>query len=399
MHHGNPPYTVAPQRVMHQHQYHAAPPPPPPPAQYYSTPNPSVYHNVARPGPTGQFVPQHAQFNHHQAGSSLRNVAPVHHVYSQPSFRVGPASSFAPPHAGLQTVHHYQPPIGFPQSHAMSYGSTPYGLQQRQQPIRPRQVAQDRPAAKRPRFAFFCETCTKGFECEEDFDIHVAEDHVTCTHPGCGFSAREDVVRAHKVKHAVNTESEEEISAWIAMRRFKFPRKESSATPAEEPKTISKLEQFIRGSLRQARIDARKQRMEREQKQPCIHWERTGKCKFGDSCSFAHEKQGLCTFFVNHGRCRHGDACKYKHVRASSGELEELRNPHGGLLKKLLAVETTRHENKILQVLRHIVNNNFYATESPENVVEEVVDEEEEYVSEDDEEEEDCGDLSPISNP
>ncbi len=208
---------------------------------------------------------------------------------------------------------------------------------------------------------------------------------MTCPHPGCGFSAREEVVRAHKVKHAVNTESEEEISAWIAMRRFKFPRKEGNKTEElEEPKSISKLEQFIRGSIRQSRIDAKKRRLEREQKQPCIHWERTGKCKFGDSCSFAHEKQGLCTFFVNHGRCRHGDACKYKHVRASSGDLEELRNPHGGLLKKLLAVETTRHENMILQVLRHAVNNKFYMSEPIVGEPEE--EEDEEYFSEDDEE-------------
>ena len=254
------------------------------------------------------------------------------------------------------------------------------------------QGMQPRQAPKR-RFEFFCESCTKGFECEEDYDIHVAEDHVTCPHPGCGFSAREDVVRAHKVKHTVNTESEEEISAWIAMRRFKFPRREADSKPVEEPKTVSKLEQFIRGSIRQSRIEARKRRLEREQKQPCIHWERTGKCKFGDSCSFAHEKQGVCTFFVNHGRCRHGDACKYKHVRAGSGELEELRNPHGGLLKKLLAVEATRFENKILQVLRHMVNNKFYQEgEAP------VADEEELGSDLDESEDEVECDLSPISH-
>ena len=184
---------------------------------------------------------------------------------------------------------------------------------------------------------------------------------MTCSHPGCGFSAREDVVRAHKVRHSVNTDSQEEVDAWIAMRRFKFPRKPGTAPAAtEEPKVVSKLEKFIRGSIRQAKIEARKRRLEGEQKQPCVHWERQGRCRFGDGCSFAHEKQGVCTFYVNHGRCRHGDACKYKHVKPNSRELDEMRNPHGGLLKRLMSVEINRFENTMLQALRHAVNNGFY---------------------------------------
>jgi hypothetical protein len=202
-------------------------------------------------------------------------------------------------------------------------------------------------------------------------------------------------VRAHKVRHTVNTDSAEEIEAWIAMRRHKFPRKEKPCLE-EQPKTVSKLEKFIRGSLRQARLEARKRRLERDQKQPCIHWERMGKCKFGDSCGFAHAKQGVCTFYVNHGRCRHGDACKYKHVRPNSREIEELRNPHGGLLKKLLSVETTRFENKMLQLIRYIVNTRL--TKKEESTEEEKDDLEEEDVAEDSEEESEDGDWSPISN-
>jgi hypothetical protein len=167
------------------------------------------------------------------------------------------------------------------------------------------------------------------------------------------------VVRAHKVRHSVNTESKEEVDAWIAMRRFKFPRAAGPEPASEEPKTVSKLEKFIRGSIRQARIEARKQRLDREKKQPCVHWERQGRCKFADTCSFAHEKTGVCTFFANHGRCRHGIACKYKHVRVNSKEFEESRQ-HGGLLKKLVGVEMNKFENTMLQILRHAVNNNFY---------------------------------------
>lgn len=214
---------------------------------------------------------------------------------------------------------------------------------------------------KRKRFEFYCDSCSKGFECEEDFDIHVAEDHVTCSHPGCGFSAREEVVRAHKVKHSVNMDSPEELDAWIAMRRNKFPRKNAVDQPKDTPDVpLSKLEKFIRNSMRQSAIEARKKRREREQKQPCVHWERSGRCSFGDKCSFAHEKTGVCTFFLNHGRCRHGDACKYKHVRTGSRELEEIRDPRGQLMKKLMAPEIYKFQSAMLQCIRHMVNNNFY---------------------------------------
>jgi hypothetical protein len=197
---------------------------------------------------------------------------------------------------------------------------------------------------------------------------------VVCTYPGCAFSAREDVVRAHRVKHEV-ADSPEEIEAWIAMRKFKFPRKVKPDESAA-PETVSKLETYIRESVRRSAIEARKKRKEMNTKAPCIHWGRTGKCQFGDRCSFAHEKIGVCTFFVSHGRCRHGDNCKYKHVRRNSKELEESRDPHGHLMKRLLGPEVQKFENKMLQVTRHVVNNAFYQDGI-------VVEEEDETFSED----------------
>ncbi len=50
-----------------------------------------------------------------------------------------------------------------------------------------------------------------------------------------------------------------------------------------------------------------------------------------------------------------------------------MRDPHGGLLKKLLSVETTRYENTMLQILRHAVNNGFYQGEG-EQIGDEPVD-------------------------
>ena len=223
---------------------------------------------------------------------------------------------------------------------------------------------------------------------------------MTCSHPGCGFSAREEVVRAHKLKHSVNMDSPEEIEAWLAMRRSKFPRKNALEKSTDTPPiALSKLEKFIRNSMRQSAIEARKKRREREQKQPCVHWERAGRCSYGDKCSFAHEKSGICTFFLNHGRCRHGDGCKYKHVRTGSRELEEIRDPRGNLLKKLMSPEIHKFQSTMLQCLRHMVNNKFYQEEivvEPEPLIEP------EFYDDDDlSEDEDYDDsvlLSPISN-
>ena len=394
--------------------------------------NPGFGHNLsARPGISTYSMEYttHRQSSNHQ--SRLRDMAPAHHINQQPQFRTGPVhrnehfESQAGPRlyqpaqpvfqaaytssatAPLSHGHLFHPPPPPPPPPPGGF-SGPYRPPVQRNYGASQQVFQR--AAKKPRSEFFCETCTKGFDCEEDFDIHIAEDHVTCPHVGCGFSGREDVVRAHKVKHTVNTDSKEEVDAWVAMRRYKFPRKTGASPSVEEPKVVSKLERSIRSSIRQAKIDARKQRLAKDQKQPCIHWERTGKCKFGDTCSFGHEKQGVCTFFVNHGRCRHGDSCKYKHVKRNSYELDELRNPHGGLLKKLLSVETSRWEGKILQVLRHAVNNNFYqkvegGEEGPvpgqnEEEEDEVGDSADEVSLFSDEQYDDVGEepFSPISN-
>lgn len=240
------------------------------------------------------------------------------------------------------------------------------------------------------RAAFFCTPCSKPFDCEEELEIHIAETHVLCTHPGCTFSGREDLVRAHKVKHAIGEESPEEVAAWIAMRRHRFPKKRVLADDAVKAPVMGKLEKHLRASMRAAQRSARAEREARSTQAPCIHWERSGKCKFGDGCGFAHAKTGVCSFFLNHGKCRHGDTCKYSHVRRSSKELAELRDPHGQLLKKLLSPEMTQWENAVLQVIRHAVNSGFFTQEVS------LVDEPDERSDHDDHDDED-GDYSPIS--
>ena len=346
----------------------------------------------------------------------LRDPTPTTSSYQVPVYQGHSTMSNPGIHTQrLPAVPYHQP---YPAAHQYSYNHTPYptglppppppppvysgaqyGTRERyQRPNGPTTTA----PPKRKRFDFYCDSCTKGFECEEDYDIHVAEDHVTCSHPGCGFSAREEVVRAHKLKHAVNMDTPEEIDAWIAMRRNKFPRKNVVDQPTVDKSDIplSKLEKFIRNSMRQSAIEARKKRREREQKQPCVHWERAGKCSFGEKCSFAHEKTGVCTFFLNHGRCRHGDTCKYKHVRTGSRELEEIRDPRGQLMKKLMAPEIHKFQSVMLQCIRHIVSRNFYQGDDvmEEPTIESPLIDDDSICSDNDEDYNDDAQLSPISN-
>ena len=360
---------------------------PPPPRYDPVQPYPARYDTPQTLPP--RYAPVHPYEPRHDSGHVPSTRYDTGHFQR---YEMGPPPPPAMPHyltPSHQGYRHQQP------VHTVSYTARPNSRRFDQPSSRP-------PPTRPPRFSHFCESCSKGFDCEEEYDIHVAETHVLCTFPGCTFAGREELVRAHKLTHAVNTESAEEVAAWVAMRRFKFPKKvrmmEDAAVGDKSPALpppMSSLEKHLRTSMRQAAIEGRKRRLERETKQPCIHWERNGRCKFGDGCSFAHEKVGVCTFFVNHGKCRHGDACKYKHVRRSSKELDELRNPHGQLLKKLLGNEVNGFEGKVLQAIRHAVNSGFYQNGDAQSVA---VQEPEDEIQVEDEifdySDDDCGGLS-----
>ncbi len=107
----------------------------------------------------------------------------------------------------------------------------------------------------------------------------------------------------------------------------------------------------------------------REVKIPCVHFETHGNCKRGDECKFAHIKQGICEFFKAHGKCRHGSSCKYQHVNPKFAQDNQDPAFFAGtsnssvLLKKLLVNEVTSQQNKLLQAIRYIVDNNFFQSD------------------------------------
>lgn len=66
---------------------------------------------------------------------------------------------------------------------------------------------------------------------------------------------------------------------------------------------------------------------------PCLEFDKTGACKFGDKCKFSHlgptdsgkpvkkpkKRNGICLIFVE-GTCKYGDKCRYRHVSESERE-------------------------------------------------------------------------------
>lgn len=96
----------------------------------------------------------------------------------------------------------------------------------------------------------------------------------------------------------------------------------------------------------------------------CRFWLQGG-CRKGDACDFKHEvtsnNDQRCRFFAR-GRCKAGVRCPFKH------ELAEKKAPGGNvssgnpqtLLKKLLHKEIRRDEERLLQLFRFFVNNDFF---------------------------------------
>lgn len=96
----------------------------------------------------------------------------------------------------------------------------------------------------------------------------------------------------------------------------------------------------------------------------CRFWLQGG-CRKGDACDFKHEvtsnNDQRCRFFAR-GRCKAGARCPFKHELAEKnapGRSVPSGNPQT-LLKKLLHKEIRRDEERLLQLFRFFVNNDFF---------------------------------------
>jgi|TARA_B110000003_G_scaffold237501_1_gene242645 cleavage and polyadenylation specificity factor subunit 4 len=95
----------------------------------------------------------------------------------------------------------------------------------------------------------------------------------------------------------------------------------------------------------------------------CRFWLQGG-CRKGSACDFKHEsapnKDQKCRFFAR-GRCKAGARCPFKHevTERKSSAADGGGNPQT-LLKKLLDKEIKRDEQRLLQLFRFFVNNDFF---------------------------------------
>ncbi|KAF4656038.1 hypothetical protein FOL47_009187 [Perkinsus chesapeaki] len=252
------------------------------------------------------------------------------------------------------------------------------------------------PAAKKGRFSmdstdeppkseFYCKPCGKDLFTADALDEHVLTFHVTCPHPGCDYSARPDLVAAHKLSHCLVTTAEgksesltasqAETEAWLARRKKNFPSKDKSDTPKDptDASEMCTLERAIRASMRENRERKKKERAERAAKfaerRVCTHFAKFGKCKYGDACHFEHvqPKKGICRFFQEKGYCRHGDNCKFNHVKQKPQEQQESMKEQ--LIRRLMRDDIERYNATVLQCLRFFVTENFFDEKTNDETV------------------------------
>ncbi|EER19728.1 hypothetical protein Pmar_PMAR012716 [Perkinsus marinus ATCC 50983] len=222
---------------------------------------------------------------------------------------------------------------------------------------------------------FYCNPCGKDLFTADALDEHVLTFHVTCPHPGCDYSARPDLVAAHKLSHCLITTadgksesltaSQAETDAWLARRKKNFPSRARNDAPKEafNVSEMCTLEKAIRASMRENRERRKRERAEREAKfaerRICTHFAKFGRCKYEDSCHFEHiqPKKGICRFFQERGYCRHGDNCKFNHVKQQEQPKESMQEQ---LIRRLMRDDIDRYNATVLQCLRFFVTEHFF---------------------------------------
>nr|CCA26150.1 conserved hypothetical protein [Albugo laibachii Nc14] len=272
--------------------------------------------------------------------------------------------------------------------------------------------------------SFECSACQKNFDLESQHRAHL-KTHVKCEAPDCEFEACKRIVVAHyQTTHGQYSgeglkdieiegqtftvlvgNSAEDIAAWRAERRKRWPSKalreikivetKSSVSSLHDTKEmedgqiddestgpdtagldVQNVEQAVKSS------DAGQ-----KQKQPklCRKFCKN-QCRFGDSCRYSHNRAEFPCKSVELKRpCRKGDACPFSHeeglgqINTDHNDIESMKRPRKkskkddmkgasnsiqktpkSLLHKLLQKDMDRDCNKALQVIRFIVENDFF---------------------------------------
>ncbi|KAF1323311.1 Nuclear fragile x mental retardation-interacting protein 1, partial [Globisporangium splendens] len=102
-------------------------------------------------------------------------------------------------------------------------------------------------------------------------------------------------------------------------------------------------------------------------------------CRYGDKCRFSHDRKAFpCRSMVQKGTCTKGDACLFSHdahilqqqtaqsVNTKRDKALEAtwKAEQGSLLRKLLKRDIHVEQERMLQIVRHLVTNQFFIKES-----------------------------------
>ncbi|CCI47958.1 unnamed protein product [Albugo candida] len=285
----------------------------------------------------------------------------------------------------------------------------------------PRQTLNERNMSSvgHPNVPSRCLACQKSFDLESQFRAHL-KTHVKCEATDCEFEACKRVVVAHyQTTHGqysgeglkdIEIEgqtftvlvgySEEDIAAWRAERRKRWPSKASREIKPFEVKntgsSVHDTKEMEDGQIEDESTGHDNAQVtspivnetvkssdicEKQNKTKLCRKFCKNQCRFGDSCRYSHNRGNfLCRSVALKRPCRNGDACLFSHDEAlgqanrDHKEMEGIERPHKrckkdniktqktpkSLLHRLLQNEMDRDCHKALQVIRYIVENDFF---------------------------------------
>jgi len=239
----------------------------------------------------------------------------------------------------------------------------------------------------------YCSPCDRGFSNAQLLQAHIDDYHIAC--PFCDYSAPQEKVDAHMLRHSKDSEgneigsSKKEDCSWVASRKRNYPTKKRI-----EMKLAIKEGRVERGALEEEPLSALemllRNRFSRTGKEPekkpdgppagsCHSWFYFGTCRQKETCQFTHDKRvegaednkgknaassvmpkGSCFNFWTYGKCSKF-SCSYRHVKQSDLKRKEKEREakKTSLLKKLLEPEIQHHYSQVLQAIRFLVRTNY----------------------------------------
>eukprot|EP00934_Nitzschia_sp_Nitz4_P000982 Nitzschia sp. Nitz4//scaffold221_size33835//31260//32357//NITZ4_007858-RA/size33835-exonerate_protein2genome-gene-0.18-mRNA-1//1//CDS//3329542578//982//frame0 len=255
---------------------------------------------------------------------------------------------------------------------------------------------------------WYCDACELSLTSEQAYKSH-RKTHVKCTE--CSFEGAPKVVKGHyQAVHGKFSGSgfktvtvsipgcrvqrfqicvgnrPEDIQRWIADRKRKFPRQQPMAAVGGtngDPAVSTSAETENKSGMSSLLAGYGSSDSEEEPSKETTNSPRnTTETPVNPASSEVptsdvaatpartHTKQRLCRFFARNGTCRNGTNCHFLHEKPSQSSASTPQNDRkrkrgrpttsDTLLRKLLATDMDREATLTMQLLKHIVEKEFY---------------------------------------